>query len=220
MPNIDQSEPNPFSIEFKLRNSFENITFNLESYVANGPPRSEVPGTLKFTPLNSRNTSNVIFDMPHQDRLHTILLRYRDTKNENIGFDVSIVIRLQGLCDKNNGFKHAKQTTIVHYIGSQENYDSNVIKTKFVTFYSRDNSNRVRKMSKGPEYSQEHRLLRYIVKVEHSYKSPNLLNFDTTIHILPRKDAMKSKTSNRTSVARINNDENTVKYQPPSEVAS
>jgi hypothetical protein len=182
-----QLEPNPFSVEFELKNSFEDITFKLENYVANGPPWDEVPDMLEFTPLNARDTSNVIFDLPHQDRLHTILLCYRDVKNKNVGFDICTVVRLQGPRDENNGFKRANQTTTIRYINSQEDYNS-IIETKIATIYSRekDNDNYIIEQDEELEYGLGHESLKYIVEVEHECISANLLDFRTTIYIEPR----------------------------------
>jgi hypothetical protein len=145
---------------------------------------------LEFTLQNAK----VTFELPYQDRLHTILLRYRDVNNKDIGFDISTVIRLQGPRDENNGFRHAKQTTIIRYIGLQGN-NNNIIETKFRTIYSRSDSDRIYNMSKGPEYSQVHKSLKYIVNVVHSREPTNLLNFGTIIHI--EKNDLKIETSNQ-----------------------
>jgi hypothetical protein len=131
----------------------------------------------------------VIFDLPYQDRLHTILLRYREEKNKDIGIDVCALIRLYGPRDEKNGFESAKQTTIIRYIGLQGNCN---IETKVITTHSRDNRNKIRNRSDGPEYGQELKSLKYAVRVEHSYKSCSPLDFGTTIHIVPKEYAVKS----------------------------
>jgi hypothetical protein len=100
-----------------------------------------------------------------------------------------MVIRLQGPRDKDNGFKRAKQTTMIRYINLQESYDS-IIETEFVTIYSRDNNDHISKKCKRPEYSREHESLEYVVEVEHNYKSASLLDFGATINIVPKKCAM------------------------------
>jgi hypothetical protein len=115
----------------------------------------------------------MIFELPHQDRLHTILLRYlnvgneNDVESENIGFDICTMIELQGPRDEENCFKRAKQTTIIRYITSQGNYNS-AMETEFTAFYSKNDYNRIYKRFKQPKYSQEHKLLEYIVDVRHN----------------------------------------------------
>jgi hypothetical protein len=185
--NTVQPEPNPCNIRFEIKNSLESTVFKLTSYTANGPPQDEVPVMLESTPQDAESPSgDVIFELPHHDRLHTILLCYRDVENEDSGFDVCTVVRLQGERDENNYFERAKQITMIRYISSQENYDS-AIETRFATIYSKDNGGDISEKSEEPEYSQEHESLEYIVNVEHSYKSTSLLDFNTIIHIVSRE---------------------------------
>jgi hypothetical protein len=165
------------------------MTFELESYVANGPPRNEIPSMLEFTPLNAEDASNVIFELPHQDRLHTILLSYRDVKNRRIGFDICTSVHLTGARDEGNGFEWAKQITTIRYITLQGKH-SKVRETKLITFYLKDDSDGVNSEHNGPVYNQEHASLEYTVEVKHSYKSASLLDFGATINIVPKKCAM------------------------------
>jgi hypothetical protein len=142
---------------------------------------------LEFTPQDAADpSSDVIFDLPYQDRLHTILLRYRDVKNENTGFDICTVLRLQGERDENNCFERAKQTTIIRYIPSRENYDD-IIEKETLTVYSRDDNNTVKRDPKRSTNDQQYRLLKYIVNVDHDHRSTSLLDFVTTVHIVPRE---------------------------------
>jgi hypothetical protein len=192
-------EPNPCIIQFELRNGFERTIFMLESYTANGPPRNEVPVVLKFTPQDAASpSSNVIFDLPYPDRLHTIFLRYRNVENMNIGFDICTIVELEGPRNESNGFERAKQTTIIRYITSRQNCDG-PIETAFTTSYSKTDS-RMSKRSKGSANHREDEPLEYVVNVEHSYKSLNLLDFGTTIHITPRKPLDNQEQMNDTRI--------------------
>jgi hypothetical protein len=175
------------------------MVFKLVGYTANGLPRHEVPGTLEYTSPDATSPSKeVVFDLPHQDRVQTIFLRYRDVKNEDIGFDICTLVRLQGPRDEGNGFERAKQTTIVYYITSKEKYDS-AIEARVVTSYWKDDEcGKMKKKSQKSMSDQERKSLEYVVNVKHNCISANLLDFSTAIHIQPRKsDSQKRRTSSK-----------------------
>jgi hypothetical protein len=194
--NTARLEPKPCRIQFEFKNSFKKSkTFKLASYVANGMPLPDVPATLEFTSQNAADPSkSVIFDLPHQDRVNTILLRYREEKNKNVGFDIYTIVELQGPRNENNCFDCAKQTTIIRYIDSQGNH--NVVGRKFINIYSRGDGDEIH--SKPTEHGQVPESLKYIVDVKHSHKSTSLLDFNTTIHIKSREDNEQPPTSNGT----------------------
>jgi hypothetical protein len=157
-----QLKPNPCRIQFKFKNDVKDIEFELENYATNGPPQNEVPKMLKSTLQDAESSSsNVIFDLPHHDRVHTILLRYRDMKDEDTGFDICTIIRPQWPRDENNGFKRVNLTTIIRYIGLQESH-SGVIETKTTNVYLIDDNNEVNDNLRPPKYGRKHELLKYI----------------------------------------------------------
>jgi hypothetical protein len=157
---------------------------------------------LEFPPQNEASlSSNVTFDLPYQDRLHTILLRYRETDNENTGFDLFTIVELQGPHDEDNGFKRAEQTTVIHYVTSQGNHSS-FVEERFITSYTRDND-KIHGHSNSPE--QKHKPSEYIIRVDHSYTSTNLLGFKVTISIEENHQAAETSNLQQTKPPEGNN---------------